>query len=106
MADGVVLCTGAQTAVPRLCQPNAELSKGEQHNYLLFRQIASASIRMAEPLHCRLSTVQNADEVLVMENGTIVERGTHSELLAKGELARCCHHPDWLPGAVAGAWHG
>ena len=63
------------------------------HSYPLCRQIASASTLMAEPVHCRLSTVQNADEVLVMENGTIVERGTHSELLAKGELARCCHHP-------------
>ena len=29
----------------------------------------------------RLSTVQHADEILVMENGKITERGTHSELL-------------------------
>jgi ATP-binding cassette subfamily B protein len=32
----------------------------------------------------RLSTVRNANLVLVLENGRIVERGTYQELLAKG----------------------
>ena len=32
----------------------------------------------------RLSTVQSADEILVLERGQIVERGTHHELVDAG----------------------
>jgi len=34
----------------------------------------------------RLSTIRNADVIFAVEHGTIVERGTHDELLAQGGL--------------------
>ena len=34
----------------------------------------------------RLSTIVNADEILVLDLGTIIERGTHRELIAHGGL--------------------
>ena len=34
----------------------------------------------------RLSTIRNADQILVVENGSIVQRGTHAELLVAGGL--------------------
>lgn len=34
----------------------------------------------------RLSTVQHADEIIVLEKGKVMERGTHNELIAKNSL--------------------
>lgn len=38
----------------------------------------------------RLSTIQKSDTIAVIENGRIVEEGSHDELLSKGENGAYC----------------
>ncbi|MCW2866488.1 MAG: transporter related protein [Marmoricola sp.] len=44
----------------------------------------------------RLSTVRNADLILVVEDGRVVQRGTHAELLAQGGTYAVLHRTQFL----------
>ena len=53
----------------------------------------------------RLSTVRAADLILVIEDGHIVERGTHTELLAAGGRYEELYHTQFdqaAPAAIVG----
>jgi subfamily B ATP-binding cassette protein MsbA len=47
----------------------------------------------------RLSTIEHADQVLVLDEGRLVEQGTHAELLARGGLYAHLHRMQFRDGA-------
>lgn len=51
----------------------------------------------------RLSTIRDADLILMMENGRIVEQGTHEELLAAGGAYHDLYHSQFTAAASVDA---
>jgi ATP-binding cassette subfamily B multidrug efflux pump len=49
----------------------------------------------------RLSTIRDADHILVMDEGNIVEQGTHEELLAKNGFYAELYNSQFVGGAAA-----
>jgi subfamily B ATP-binding cassette protein MsbA len=51
----------------------------------------------------RLSTVEHADQIVVLDQGHVAERGTHAELLARGGKYAALHHLQFRDAATAAA---
>jgi ATP-binding cassette, subfamily B, bacterial MsbA len=72
------------------------------------RLIQDATLRLLEGrtvfvIAHRLSTVHSADQILVMDRGRVVERGTHEELMAASGFYRRLHELQFADAVSAGS---
>ena len=68
-----------------LDEPTASLdARAEYEVFVRFSQLVAG--RMAVIISHRFSTVRMADRIVVLNNGTVVEEGSHRELVAQGGL--------------------
>ncbi|HSF23687.1 MAG TPA: ABC transporter ATP-binding protein [Blastocatellia bacterium] len=68
-----------------LDEPTASLdARAEYEVFIRFSQLLAG--RMAVIISHRFSTVRMADRIIVLQNGTVVEDGSHQELVTRGGL--------------------
>ena len=89
-------------ADPALLILDEATSSVDTRTELLVQHAMSAlrSDRTSFVIAHRLSTIRDADLILVMEDGAIVEQGTHTQLLARGGAYAALYNAQFA-GAVA-----
>ena len=92
----------AYLAQPSLLILDEATSSVDTRTELLVQHAMSAlrSDRTSFVIAHRLSTIRDADLILVMEDGAIVEQGTHTQLLARGGAYAALYNAQFA-GAVA-----
>ncbi|HEX2987094.1 MAG TPA: ABC transporter ATP-binding protein [Chloroflexota bacterium] len=81
-------------AAPRILILDEATSSVDTRTEMLIQQALDQLLkgRTSFVIAHRLSTIRNADQVLVIDDGRIVEQGTHSTLLEKGGLYADLYH--------------
>ena len=87
-SDLLIAFARTMISMPKILILDEATSSIDTHTELLVQQGIEALLsgRTSFVIAHRLSTIQNADRIVAMESGRLVESGTHSELLAKGGL--------------------
>jgi ATP-binding cassette subfamily B protein len=75
---------------------------------LLVQQALAAALsgRTSIVIAHRLSTIQAADQILVIDQGQIVARGTHEELISRGGLYADLYQTQYLRGRLSAGADG
>jgi ATP-binding cassette, subfamily B, bacterial len=80
-------CPPSRSGTRRWSRGGGALSGGRRQRLCLARENLRALACTQVVIAHRLSTVRDADVILVLDGGAVVERGTHTEL-----VRRCGHY--------------